>query len=159
MKKIWMVIFLTLIWCGFSNNFKLPNLLLGLIVSIICCHLPPNKEKPYHIRVWALFCLLLFIAQELLISSLQVALEVIKPQHISKPKILKIDLQCHHDAERTLFTTLISLTPGTLVVDISDDKTYLLVHVMFAENPAQAEQFIKEKLEPKVLKVFRYANS
>lgn len=159
MKSIWMIIFLTLIWCGFSNNFELANIILGVCISMICCFLLPEKRDRYHIRPWSLVSLLIFILVELIKSSALVAWDVITPKNLSEPKILDIDLTCKHDMEITLLSSLISLTPGTLTIDLSDDKKQLKIHAMFAANPVNTIDFIKNRLEPKVLKVFSYENN
>jgi multicomponent Na+:H+ antiporter subunit E len=50
---------------------------------------------------------------------------------------------------------LLSLTPGTLSVDLSEDKATLFVHVMFLEDPDQTRKQIKNELEHRVLEVMR----
>lgn len=157
MKKFWMVAFLTLIWCSFSNHFALPNILLGVLVSLLVCNLVPSRGASYHIRLWPLCHLLLFILYELLISSVIVAWDVVTPRHRSDPIVIEVELACQHDTERTLLANLLSLTPGTLSIDLSEDKSKLKVHVMFGSSPGGVVDFIQKRLEPKVLKVFRYA--
>jgi multicomponent Na+:H+ antiporter subunit E len=159
MSQIWMIGFLTLIWGGFSNDFTPANVLLGLLVAALCCRLLPSQHKRYHIRPWALFSLLNFTALELIKSSLLVAWDVLTPQHLSSPKILDIPLICQHDAERTLLANLLSLTPGTLSIDLNPEKTHLKVHAMFADEPGKIIDFVSKQLEPRVLKVFKYADT
>lgn len=160
MRNRWMILFLTLIWCGFSNNFGMANFLFGVFVAFLCCALFPKRQtKDYHIRLWPLICLLGLTILELIKSSLLVAWEVITPKHLSEPKILQIDLACRNDIERTFLANLISLTPGTLSIDLTENKTQLKIHVMFAAQPEKTVEFIKKNLEPKVMKVFKYANA
>jgi multicomponent Na+:H+ antiporter subunit E len=54
-----------------------------------------------------------------------------------------------------LVANLISLTPGTLSLDVSEDKTMLYVHVMFLDDVEEARRTIKEGLERRVLEVMR----
>ncbi len=157
MKNRWKIIFLVLVWCGFSNNFGLPNIVLGAVIAIICCLLfQPKQDFVFKIRLWALLWLLGFIMVELIKSSLLVAWEVVTPSQKSQPKIIDIDLACRNDVERTVLANLISLTPGTLSIDLNKDKTQLKVHFMFAGEQSEAIDFIKNSLEPKVMGVFKY---
>jgi multicomponent Na+:H+ antiporter subunit E len=65
-----------------------------------------------------------------------------------------IPLTCTRDAEITLLANLISLTPGTLSLDVSADRRLLFVHVMDIEGGADAVRYaITNDLERRVLAV------
>ena len=64
-------------------------------------------------------------------------------------------LSAESDMEILLVANLISLTPGTLSVDLSDDRRTLYVHVMFLDDPDQFRQSIKVGLERRILEVTR----
>ena len=81
--------------------------------------------------------------------------DVITPQHISRPGIIGLPLDARTDAEIMLVANLISLTPGTLSLDLSDDKRVLYVHVMFLDDIDATRQQIKRGLEKRVLGVMR----
>jgi multicomponent Na+:H+ antiporter subunit E len=57
--------------------------------------------------------------------------------------------------EILLVANLISLTPGTLSIDLSEDRSILYVHVMFLDDPARFRQSIKDGVERRVLEVMR----
>ena len=133
MNKFWMVVFLTLIWCGFSGNFGWLNILLGALVASVCYWvIPTDHYAPYTIRVLPLLRLLLTVLIELIKSSLIVAWEVITPGDRAQPSIIEVPLSCEHEIERTVLANLISLTPGTLSIDLSPDKSLLTVHAIKA---------------------------
>lgn len=160
MKNSWMIGFLTIIWCGFSNNFYIPNIILGITISSCCCYLLQSKNtKKFNINIFQLISLLGTVFIELIKSSFIIAWDILTPTSLNDPKIISIDLTCDNDTEKTLLATLISLTPGTLSIDLSEDKSKLKIHVMFANNPAETINFIKLKLEPKVMKVFNHGNT
>ena len=158
MNKFWMVIFLTLIWCGFSGNFGWLNIVFGAVIASACYWIiPAGQYAPYTIRVLPLLRLLLTVLFELVKSSLIVAWEVLTPRDRAQPKIIDVPLSCTHEIERTVLANLISLTPGTLSVDFNEKDNTLLVHVMFAQDPLPTLNFIHDHLEPQVKRVFRYA--
>jgi multicomponent Na+:H+ antiporter subunit E len=158
MKHFWMLAFLVLIWCGFSNNFAFTNIVFGFLISAICTYLVGAKDNAprHHIRIGAFLSLIGMIMVELVKSSLIVAWDVISLRSKSKPIIMHIDLACRNDVERTLVANLLSLTPGTLSIDLTPDKSQLIVHVMFGQDSDAVKFFIQKKLEPKVIRVFRH---
>ena len=160
MNKFWMVVFLALIWCGFSGNFGWLNIVLGAVIASVCYWIiPAGQYAPYTIRVLPLLRLLLTVLFELVKSSLIVAWEVLTPHDRAQPNIIDVPLSCTHEIERTVLANLISLTPGTLSVDFNEKDNTLLVHVMFAQDPTPTLNFIHDHLEPQVIKVFRRAHA
>jgi multicomponent Na+:H+ antiporter subunit E len=99
--------------------------------------------------------LLGFFLKELVLSNLRVLWDVVTPGHISRPGIVGVPLSAESELEILLVANLISLTPGTLSVDLSDDRRTLYVHVMFLDDPDRFRQSIKEGLEQRILEVTR----
>jgi multicomponent Na+:H+ antiporter subunit E len=99
--------------------------------------------------------LITYFGKELLISNLKVLWDVITPQHISRPGIIALPLDARTDAEIMLVANLISLTPGTLSLDLSEDRRSLYIHVMFLDDIEQTRRQIKQGLERRVLEVMR----
>jgi multicomponent Na+:H+ antiporter subunit E len=92
-----------------------------------------------------------FYAWELLASSLRVAYDVLTPTLHMRPAIVAVPLDVTSDLAITLLANLVSLTPGSLTLDVSPDRRTLYVHVMFVgADAAQARHDIKEQLERRV---------
>jgi multicomponent Na+:H+ antiporter subunit E len=161
MGRIWVVGFLTLIWCSFSNNFTGLNILFGLILSSVCnmlIHL--DKLDSTHRLHWGhLFILLGFTVIEAVKASVKVAWDIVTPTHLSKPRVIQVVLDCESDLQIMLLSNLISLAPGTLSIDVTPGNKYLLIHCMFAQDPQEISDFIKQQLEPKVRKALVYVNA
>ena len=88
-------------------------------------------------------------------ANLQVAYEVMTSNLHMKPGIIKMPLDAKTDLEITLLSTLISLTPGTLVLDVSEDKTVIYIHGMYLEDREKFIQSIKNGLEKPLLEIMR----
>ena len=116
---------------------------------------PLYADSRYFKRVYTLMRLLVFFLRALWISNLRVLWDVITPSHISRPGIIRLTLDARTDLEIMLVANLISLTPGTLSVDLSENRRHLYVHVMFLDDVAVARREIKEGLEQRVLEVLR----
>ncbi len=91
---------------------------------------------------------------ELFKSSIEVAVEILSINSKSNPKVIKINISCKKDIEIMLLLNFISLTPGTLSVDLLSDKKTLLIHAMFDTEKKNIEHFITNKLEKKIKGVF-----
>jgi len=72
-----------------------------------------------------------------------------------KPGIFAFPLTVDRDFEITLLANLITLTPGTLSVDVSDDRRTLYVHALDCSNPQAARKAIAEGFERKIMEAFR----
>ncbi|MEN8150722.1 MAG: Na+/H+ antiporter subunit E [Planctomycetota bacterium] len=99
--------------------------------------------------------LLFFFLWELVLSSIRVARDVLSPRPRFKPGIVGVPLDAETDAEITLLACLITLTPGTLSLDVSEDRKTLYVHAMRVEDPEAFRREIKAGFERRVLEFLR----
>ncbi len=156
--RFWMILFLTLIWCGFSNNFSMPNILFGLLVSLIIHSCAAKKRLSFRVNMLQLVILSFYTLWELLQSSILVAWEVLTPLGKSKPELIEIKLQTNHAIAISILANLISLTPGTLVIDIDEKRKIFLIHIMFSKNKKNIITFIENQLMKKVMRFIEYDN-
>ena len=113
-----------------------------------------GERSPYFLRVWRTIRLTLFFLWELVVSSVRVAWDIVTPSHDSNPAIVEMPLDVESDIEILLVTTLISLTPGTLSLDVTPDRKTLIVHAMFADDPDALVREMKDGMERMVKEVF-----
>ena len=71
-----------------------------------------------------------------------------------KPGVVRFTVSNLNDLEITTLANLISLTPGTLVLDVSEDKSTLFVHAMFLDDENQVQDDLRQ-LEQRLLQVIR----
>ena len=143
-------IFLAIIWALFFGGFTWLTVLSGLAVGYgILWLLQPLKmaESSYFKRVWYWGKLIVMFHYELLVSSVQVLWDIFTPQQLSNPAIIEMPLDVKSDTGILLVTNLISLTPGTLSIDVSDDRKTLTLHVMFADDPDEVCRELKQGME------------
>ena len=143
-------IFLAILWALLFGGFTWLTMLSGLIAGYgILWLLQPLKgaQSVYFRRVWYWGKLFVLFFYELLLSSLQVLWDIFTPQHLSNPAILQMPLDVKTDTGILLVTNLISLTPGTLSIDVSEDRKTLTLHAMFAEDPEAVCRQLKQGME------------
>ncbi|PWK75768.1 Na+/H+ antiporter subunit E [Aminobacter sp. AP02] len=148
---------LALIWVAISGSYSIPNLVFGFAIGWIVLFLVRDQRLATRtvIRPWALLLLIGLFIKELLLSALRVARLVLSPRMDIKPGIFAYPLKVDRDFEITLLANLITLTPGTLSVDVSDDRRTLFVHGMDCSDPEQARRDISQGFERRILEAFR----
>lgn len=148
---------LSLIWVALTGNFTVSNFFFGFILSFIILWLisKNRRENKYFRRGPKLIAFIFFFLYELIKANLQVAYDVITPRFYMKPGIIKIPLTAASDLEITLLANLITLTPGTLSLDVSDDKKVLYVHAMYVKDREEFIAGIKNGFEKRLLEILR----
>ncbi|MGB0369908.1 MAG: Na+/H+ antiporter subunit E [Opitutales bacterium] len=91
---------------------------------------------------------------EVLKSNFEVAYDVLTPVDRMKPAMIKVDVEGLSDRELLAFSNLITMTPGTLSVDVCEERKSILVHAMYSENPKELAQDINETLRKRIAHVF-----
>jgi len=104
----------------------------------------------FSVRIWKFCALGVYFIFELVLSSFKVAWDVITPRHRARPGILAVPLDVRSDAAVTVLANLVSLTPGSVSLDVSEDRSTLFVHAMFIDDVEAARAEIKEKMERRV---------
>lgn len=150
-------VFLAFGFSAVTGRFNLSGVAAGFAVGYLALWLTRPLYAPtrYFERLPRTLGLIGFFARELLVSNLRVVWDVITPQHISRPGIIGVPLEARTDLEIMLVANLISLTPGTLSLDLSADRRTLYVHVMFLDDIAATRRQITDGLEKRVLEVLR----
>lgn len=150
-------LFLALGFSAVRGQFTLTGLLTGLVVGYQALWIskPLYPDVAYFTRVPRVLHLGGYFVYQLIVSNFRVMWEVITPRQSSRPGIIGIELAARTDMEIMLVANMISLTPGTLSLDISDDRRVLYVHFMFLDDPAAARREIKDGLERRILEALR----
>ncbi|MEE4263182.1 MAG: Na+/H+ antiporter subunit E [Desulfobacteraceae bacterium] len=150
-------IFLALGFSAVLGQVNLSGFISGFAVGYAALWLtkPLYGETRYFERLPGVLRLIGFFGKEMLVSNLKVLWDVLTPRHISRPGIIGLPLDARTDLEIMLVANLISLTPGTLSLDLSEDRRVLYIHVMFLDDIEKTRQQIKQGLERRLLEVMR----
>ncbi|WP_207955575.1 Na+/H+ antiporter subunit E [Segetibacter sp. 3557_3] len=156
-KRFLLNILLTLVWIALTGSFTYINLFFGFVISFFVLWIISrgNPDKRYFTILFKVIGFFFYFLYEMLKANFQVAYEVMTFNLHMKPGIVKMELDARTDLEITLLASLISLTPGTLVIDVSDDKKVMYVHGMYLEDRARFIESIKMGLERPLLNIMR----
>lgn len=150
-------ILLMLAWAAVTGSFSEVNLAFGFLLGFGALFLIREQvgTGEYTNRVAKGFALALLFVYELVLSASRVAMIVLRPRIKLQPGIIAFPLTVDRDFEITMLANLITLTPGTLSVDVSEDRKILYVHCIDVPDPQATIDDIKNGFERKILEVFR----
>lgn len=148
---------LALVWGAMTGDFSLGNLLVGLVLGFVALFAAQRVlgSTPYATRIVRVVGFIAFYIGELIMANVRVAIDVVTPRHRAQPGVVAVPLDARTDAEITLLANLITMTPGSLTLDVSDDRKVLYVHAMFVRDPDAYRQRLKSTLERRVLEMLR----
>ncbi len=105
-------------------------------------------------RFFYLLFFIVFVVYEILLAGLRVAWSILLPPAQWHPALIDFPLDCTNDIQITFLANIISLTPGTLTLEVSADKKYLLLHTLFFSDKARLIQALKRKFERPVMEIW-----
>lgn len=162
---LFIIVLLIVVWLAISGDFSLANFGFGAIISLVLVALA-ERTMPSQIarnaaasrgqrlrRLYKITRLLAFFVKELFVASFTVLLTVLFPAQRLRPGVIAIPLDVTTDAQITLLGNLITLTPGTLTLDVSTDKTVIFVHSIYVKDPDSFRREIKDGFEQRILEV------
>lgn len=148
---VWNMI-LGLIWVALTGVFTPANLAIGIVLGYLILAFAGSTvgAEGYAGRVWKRIGFLLFYLWELLLSNLRVARDVIRPESHASPAIVAIPVDGLGPVQITLLANMITMTPGTLSLDTSDDRRTLYIHAMFVDDVQKLRDEIEHALTRRV---------
>jgi multicomponent Na+:H+ antiporter subunit E len=149
-------ILLALVWAAATGSFTEGNLVAGFLLGylILLFSQPVIGESRYFSKSRQILSFLGFFVWEVILSNFRMAYDVLNPAH-TRPGIIAVALEPQSDTEISVLATLITLTPGTLSLDVSPDRKTMYVHAMSVDDRDSLERKIKQDFERRVLELLR----
>ena len=148
---------LALVWAATTEEFTAFNFGVGMLVGfgLLFAVRSVLGSGAYFRDMREIVELVFYFVWELVLSNFRMAKYTLSPLDRMRPGIVAVPLEPMSDLELTVLTNLITLTPGTLSLDVSSDHRTLYVHVMDVSDPEVVRREIKAGFERKVLKALR----
>lgn len=146
---------LALAWVALTGHYDAANFFVGLLLGYAALRMTLRGKSvaAYGARIVAIAGFILFFLKELIMANLRLAYDVLTPRHYMRPGIVAIPLELKTDLEITVLTTLITLTPGTLSLHVTDDRRTLYIHAMYIDDVEKLIRNIKDGFERRVREV------
>jgi len=146
MKSFLFNVGLALVWISLTGSFSEWNFIAGMLVgaAVVEGYTRARRSAPYLGKMVRLIGFAMYFLRILVQANMQVAWEVVTPKHTMQPRILRYPVAGLSDVERVTLANAITLTPGTLVIDVSPDNEWLYIHAMYAKDEDAALRSIDE---------------
>jgi multicomponent Na+:H+ antiporter subunit E len=156
MSRYFNNILLALVWAALTGSFTIANIVFGLLLGSLALYLVREQLEPRRGRRRAgrILSLAVLFIKELILSGWRVARLVTSPRMDLRPGIFAYPLKVSSDFEITLLANLITLTPGTLSVEVSDDRRTLFVHAIDCSDVEKTVREIRDGFERKIEEAF-----
>jgi multicomponent Na+:H+ antiporter subunit E len=159
MKYIAVFILSLIFWLLLTFKFTVPNLIVGSVASVICSAIFTKyyfsnvyKFLQPHRYFWFLIYLFIFI-WECIKANLDVAYRVLHPAMPIRPGIVKVKTTLKSDFAKTLLANSITMTPGTITVDIIGDDMYIHWIYIRSEDPEVYTKIITGAFEKYIKRI------
>lgn len=148
---------LALLWAAVVGSIDPAHLLTGFVVGYGALWLarPVLGPTRYFGKLFEALRFVTFFIYELVLSNVRVAWDVLTPRTNRRPGVVAVPLDAETDVEITLLANLVTLTPGSLSLDVSPDRRCLYVHAMFVDDVEQLRQDVKDGFERRVVELLR----
>ncbi|WP_394190515.1 Na+/H+ antiporter subunit E [Paenisporosarcina quisquiliarum] len=145
------------LWMFLTVSFNASTFIVGFLLGALMLWITKGffPGRFYMHRVWAVICLIGLFFKELISANIQVLLLIVQPKMPIKPAIFALPIVLEKDWEITLLSSLITLTPGTLVIDVSEDSKTLYIHALNYGDADEAIDSIKNTFEKAIQEVSR----
>ncbi|WP_323768487.1 MULTISPECIES: Na+/H+ antiporter subunit E [Roseobacteraceae] len=152
-----LTLLLAVVWTLLQNEVSPGMVVFGIILGIV---IPwgtsvwwPDNPKGFRPGKMLAYCVM--VMWDILVANVQVAWIVISvPNARLKPAWIVVPLELRKPEAITLLAGTITLTPGTVSADLSDEGHSLLVHVLHTDDPDGVRDEIKTRYERRLKEIF-----
>lgn len=152
------IIAFAIVWTAITGVFSLANVLFGALIGSWALWVVRGRMVASHAfrRAWRSITLLGLFLFEVVMSAIRVAMVVISPRldRALHPAIIAFPLTLKSDVQITMLANMITLTPGTLSIDVSEDRKTLYVHAIATPDRQSLVRSIARGFERKIIEAF-----
>lgn len=148
---------LAFVWMFLKTSYTPASFFVGYFFGLLIIYTFRRffTTRFYLLRVVAVVNLIYIFSRELILSNISVLKVILAPKLAIKPGIFAFPTELTEAWEITVLSNLITLTPGTLVVEVSDDNRILYVHAMNIDDADEAIDSIRNTFEKAIREVSR----
>lgn len=152
-----LTLILAVVWVLLQNDVTAGMVVFGIILGIVIPWMTsiwwPDTPKGFRLSKMVIYSFM--VIWDIVIANIQVAWIVLSvPNSKLKPAWIVIPLELRQPEAITVLAGTITLTPGTVSADLSDEGHSLLVHVLHTDDPDAERELIKTRYERRLLEIF-----
>ncbi|MBJ7552568.1 Na+/H+ antiporter subunit E [Marinomonas ostreistagni] len=143
------------VWLLMNNSISPGHIVLAAFfaISIPLLVNSMRDEQPKIRKPWLALRYFLMVLKDILVANIQVAALVLGPIKRLQPGFVAIPLDLNSDVGITVLASTVSLTPGTVSVEVSEDKRWLYVHALHLDNEQDLIDEVKQRYEQPIKEI------
>ncbi len=142
-RRLVTVALLVVAWCSLWGSFSVANVASGIVVAAAASLVAGSEPGASRIHLPSLLHFFWLVAVDLVVSTAQVAWEILTPTDYTDEAIIAVDTRLEARSHLLMLVVAITVTPGTAVVDADPDTGCLYLHVLHAERSDQISAHVK----------------
>ncbi|MEK3793883.1 Na+/H+ antiporter subunit E [Paenibacillus sp. FSL R7-0204] len=155
--QILLNLMIAFLWMFLNNDWTASGFIIGYVLGVAVLVVMRRffDGRLYLGKVWAILKLGALLLRELLVSSYVVVKAVLRPNLNIRPAILMYHTELESDWEVAVLITMLCLTPGSVVLEVSKDNRTLYIHAMDIQDVEQFDANIRNTFERAIQEVTR----
>lgn len=152
----WLSLILFATWQILSDGVSGGSVVLGLILAWVIPQITHGfwPERPAFVKTWRMPGYILRVLKDIIVASFSVAWLILSPRK-PRPAFISYPLTLDHPLAISILASTISLTPGTVSADVSDDNQTLLIHALDAGSDQEVIDAIYNSYEKPLMEMFK----
>lgn len=152
----WLSIILFTTWQLLSDGISGASVVMGIVLAWLIPQVTQGfwPERPAFIKSWQMPRYLVIVLKDIVVASFSVARLILSPRQ-PRPIFVSYPLQLEHPLAISILASTISLTPGTVSADVSDDQKTLLIHALDAATDQEVIDAIHDRYEKPLMEMFQ----
>ena len=147
---------LVVVWMLLVNQFSLNHLALAIVLGIV---IPWFSYRfwPYPPLVHRPILLLRYVVRvigDIIIANIEVAILILSKADAIRPRFVRFPLELSNEFAITMLANTITLTPGTVTADVSEDRSWLLIHGLDVSDEQALIEKIRRRYERPLREIF-----
>ena len=131
-------------WCALWGEVSIANVLSGTLVAVAATVFSGVDRNAGGLRIVPLAHFVWLVAVDLVVSTVQVAWEILTPTDYTDEAIIAVDTSVAARSHFLMLVVAITVTPGTAVVDSDADTGRLYLHLLHAEKSDEIRQHVRQ---------------
>lgn len=138
------------------NELSAGHVVLGAVLAVAIPWFTERfRPDRFQLHAWpTLVVLALTVLWDIVVSNIQVARLILGPERLIQPRFVWLPLDVRDPHAVAALAGIITMTPGTLSADLSEDRRHLLVHALNVADEAELVASIKARYEAPLLRIF-----
>ena len=161
LPRPWTALWLWLAWLLLNQTLAPGHVLLGAALALVLSRWPapgagdePGAAQPAWRRAGVAARLAWIVLHDIVVANLQVAKLILGPREAIRPGFVWVPLDVRRPRSISLFAGIITMTPGTLSAELSDDHRHLLVHGLRVDDADALVAELKSRYETPIRELF-----